>query len=64
MTVGIGFFGFTYKLNADKSYIKDMADFIIPNLDGIVHTLIDVIAITQEPYTSHYGFRSTNSIAD
>jgi hypothetical protein len=33
-------------------------------LDGIVHTLIDVIAITQEPYTSHYGFRSTNTIAD
>jgi hypothetical protein len=62
--VGVGFFGFTYKLNADQSYIENVADFIIPNFDGIVHILIDVIAITQEPYTSHYGFRSTNSIAD
>jgi hypothetical protein len=62
--VGVGFLGFAYKLNAGPTYLGDVPDFIIPKFNGIVRILIDVIAITQESYTSHYGFRSTNSIAD
>ncbi|BAZ28930.1 hypothetical protein NIES4074_13670 [Cylindrospermum sp. NIES-4074] len=54
--------GFAYKLNAGQSSIEDVAEFIIPQAGGIVHTY--VMSITQEPFTSDYGFRSANSIAD
>lgn len=54
---------FANQLNAGHAFGMWLR-FIIPNSSGIVHTAIDIMAITQEPFTSHYGFKSTDSIAD
>jgi hypothetical protein len=41
-----------------QSSIKDVANFIIPNSHGIDHIAMNVVAITQEPLTSHMDLKA------